>query len=203
MDTAQIGGARPWYGGCFVLELMGPAIVFAVLAVAAPPVEVAEAPVVAVRQDRPFAIWIEPELAVEAVEREFSGSGYGAPGIGLLPLGIEVGRQLGSRALVSLALAAFPVANVARAQVLLGGRFYFGARSWAPYLALAGGRMTVGIDDTGGKVQTHWLAVAGPGVELALRGGFSWTTDLLLGPDIGSESTQLSARLRIGLGYRF
>jgi hypothetical protein len=182
---------------------MGPAILFAFFAAATAPVEVADTSAVAVRQDRPFAVWIEPELGIEAVEREFAGPGYGPPGLAPLPFGIELGRQLGPRAFVSLSLADFPVHNVARTQVLLGARYYFTPGTWAPYLAVAGGRMTVGIDDTGGRIDTHWLALAGPGVELALAGGFSWTTDFLLGPDVGPASTQLAARLRIGFGYRF
>jgi len=153
----------------------------------------------AVRQDRPFAIWVEPEL-----------TGLLGSNSGVLPLGLEVGGQIGRRVLLSLALARFPSANVERSAVMLGGRFYLGTRAFAPYLAAVAGWMRAGVDDTGGLSETHRFAAVGVGEELALRGGLSLTGDILVGPDLvtdARDSSQTAWRasgwLRLGVGYRF
>ncbi len=162
---------------------------------------------VAVREDRPFAVWVEPQLTAFSF-----GSGradiFGSD-VGVLPLGIELGGQI-RHVFLSLALARLPVANVERDQVMLAGRFYLGERTWAPYLAAALGWMTAQLDDSGGENESHRFAAAGIGEELALQGGFSLTGDLLLGPDFvkgrfssSYDNVNFSGWLRLGIGYRF
>ena len=169
------------------------------LASMAAPVAAPDADAGAVRQDRPFAIWVEPEL-----------TGLLGSNSGVLPLGLEVGGQIGRRVLLSLALARFPAANVERNAVMLGGRFYLGTRAFAPYLVAVAGWMRAAVDDTGGLSETHRFAAAGVGEELALRGGLSLTGDILVGPDLvtdARDSSQTAWRasgwLRLGVGYRF
>jgi hypothetical protein len=166
-----------------------------------------DTPAVAVRADRPFAIWVEPQLTAFSL-----GSGRAdllGSDVGVLPLGIELGGQI-RRVFLSLALARLPVANVERDQVMLAGRFYLGEQAWAPYLVAAAGWMTVELDDTGGESESHRFAAFGIGEELALQSGFSLTGDLLLGPDFvkgrfssGYDNVNLSGWLRLGIGYRF
>jgi hypothetical protein len=162
---------------------------------------------VAVRQDRPFAVWVEPELTAFSL-----GSGrtdlFGSD-MGVLPLGIELGGQI-QRVFLSLALARLPVPNVERDEVMLAGRFYLGEQTWAPYLAAAIGWMTAEIDDSGGETESHRFAAIGIGEELALQRGFSLTGDLLIGPDFvkgrfssSYDNVNLSGWLRLGIGYRF
>jgi hypothetical protein len=170
-------------------------------------VATADRPAVAVRQDRSFAVWVEPELTAFSF-----GSGRAdllGSDVGVLPLGIELGGQI-RRVFLSLALARLPVANVERDEVMLAGRFYLGDQTWAPYVAAAVGWMTEGIDDSGGESQAHRFAAAGIGEELALQSGFSLTGDLLLGPDFvkgrfssSYDNVNLSGWLRLGIGYRF
>ncbi|HEY6475225.1 MAG TPA: hypothetical protein VI456_01515 [Polyangia bacterium] len=187
------------------------ASVFVVTLVAAMPTATAVAApdmaAIAVREDRRFAIWVEPQLTAFSL-----GSGRAdllGSDVGVLPLGIELGGQIG-RVFLSVALARLPVANVERDEVMLAGRFYLGERTWAPYLAAAVGWMTAEIDDSGGESESHRFAAAGVGEELALRNGFSLTGDLLLGPDFvkgrfssSYDNVNLSGWLRLGIGYRF
>ena len=185
------------------------AFVFTLMAAmpAATTVAATDTPAVAVRADRPFAIWVEPQLTAFSL-----GSGRAdllGSDVGVLPLGVELGGQI-RRVFLSLALARLPVANVERDQVMLAGRFYLGEQSWAPYLVAAAGWMTVELDDTGGESESHRFAAFGIGEELALRSGFSVTGDLLLGPDFvkgrfssGYDNVNLSGWLRVGIGYRF
>jgi hypothetical protein len=162
---------------------------------------------VAVRLERPFAVWVEPELTAFSL-----GSGRAdvlGSDLGVLPLGIELGGQI-RRVFLSLALARFPADYVQHDQVMLAGRFYLGERAWAPYAAAAVGWMTAHIDDSGGQSDLHRFAIAGIGEELALRDGFSLTGDLLLGPDFvkdrfstSYDKVNLNGWLRLGIGYRF
>src|SRR3954452_20363376 len=115
---------------------------------------------VAVRTDRPFAVWLEPQLTALSL-----GSGRDnllGSEVGVLPLGIELGGQI-RRISLSLALARLPVANIQRHEVMLTGRFYLGEQLWAPYLAAAVGWMTAEIDETGGQSASHRFAAAGFG----------------------------------------
>jgi hypothetical protein len=175
--------------------MLGPSLLLVTLASMAAP----DADALAVRQDRPLAIWVEPELI-----------GLLGSDTGVLPLGLELGGQITPRVLLSLALARLPAANVERNEVMLGGRFYLDTRAWAPYLVTVTGWMRAGVDDTGGLSETHWFAAAGLGEELALRGGFSLTGDILIGPDRVTDARDSSQKtwhasswLRLGVGYRF
>ena len=177
--------------------MLGPSLLLVTLAAVAAPAVAPDAE--AVRQDRPLAVWVEPEL-----------TGLLGSDSGVLPLGLEVGGQISRRVLLALALARFPAANVERTAVMLGGRFYLGTRAWAPYLVAVGGWMRVGVDDTGGLSETHRFAAAGLGEELALGGGFSLTGDILIGPDLVTDARDSSQKtwrasswLRLGVGYRF
>jgi hypothetical protein len=192
--------------------MVGPTILLVTLAVATTPVaataSVPEAAAPVVRQERPFAVWVEPQLTALSL-----GSGradlFGSD-VGVLPLGIELGRQIAGRGFLSVALARFPAQNIARNEVMVAGRYYLGEQRLAPYVAAAVGWMSELIDDTGGREETHRFVVAGAGAELALPSGFSVIGDILLGPDFvdderdpGHETTHLSGWLRVGLGYRF
>ena len=179
--------------------MLGPSLILVTLAAVAAPVVAPDADPVAVRQDRPLAIWVEPELI-----------GLLGSDSAVLPLGLEVGGQISRRVLLALAVARFPAANVERSAVTLGGRFYLGTRAWAPYLVALAGWMRAGVDDTGGLSETHRFGAAGVGEELALRGGFSLTGDLLIGPDLVTDARDSSQKtwrasswLRLGVGYRF
>jgi hypothetical protein len=190
--------------------MLGVPVLLVAFAAAMPTATTVAAPdtaAVAVREDRPFAIWVEPELTAFSL-----GSGRAdllGSDVGVLPLGIELGGQI-RRVFLSVALARLPVAYVERDQVMLAGRFYLGEKTWAPYLAAVFGWMTEGIDDSSGETEAHRFAAAGIGEELALRSGFSLTGDLLLGPDFvkgrfssSYDNVNLSGWLRLGIGYRF
>jgi len=190
--------------------MFGPPVLLAALAAATPTattVAPSDAATVPVREERPFAIWVEPQLTAFAF-----GSGRAdilGSDVGALPLGIELGGQI-RRVFLSLAIARLPVANIERDEVMLAGRFYLGKRAWAPYLAAAVGWMTEEIEESGGEHDSHLFAAAGIGQELALRNGISLTADLLLGPDFlkdrfssSYDNVNLSGWLRLGIGYRF
>jgi hypothetical protein len=183
-------------------------LLIAVATATPPDAAVTQQPTIAaVRQERPFAVWAEPELIAFSL-----GSGRAdllGSDVGVLPLGIEFGGQI-RRFFFSLALASLPVANIEHDEVMLAGRFYLGEQTWAPYLAAALGWMKAEIDDSGGQSETHRFALAGLGEELALRWGLSLTGDVLLGPDLvkgrfssSYDNRNLSGWLRLGLGYRF
>lgn len=179
--------------------MLGPSLLLVTLASVTAPLVAPDAAPIAVRQDRPLAVWVESEL-----------TGSIGSDSGVLPLGLEVGGQISRRILLSLALAHLPAANVERSAVMLGGRFYLGTRAWAPYLVALAGWMRAGVDDTGGLSETHRFAVVGAGEELALRGGFSLIGDILLGPDLVTDARdanqktwRASSWLRLGVGYRF
>jgi len=190
--------------------VLGAPVLLVILAAATPAATEAapaETTAIGVRQERPFAVWFEPELIAFSF-----GSGRAdllGSDVGVLPLGIELGGQI-RRVFLSVALATLPVANIERDEVMLAGRFYLGEQSWAPYVAAAVGWMKAEIDDSGGQSETHRFAVAGVGQELALRNGISLTGDLLLGPDFvkgrfssSYDNLNLSGWLRLGVGYRF
>ncbi len=149
----------------------------------------------AVRQRRPVAAWIAPEAALDANTT------------GLLPLGLQVAWQLHGPFALTFGAAWLPAANVERRQATLGARWYLSAGELAPYLAADLGAARQGIDDTGGQVWQHRFAAAGLGVELATPSGFSFSTDLTLGPDhvtdYSTDAWRLAAWYRLGLGYRF
>lgn len=171
-----------------------PSVLFVTFVAATSPATAPDAAAIPVRQDRPIALWLEPELLL------------GSQG-GVLPLGLELGGQIFRRGFLSLALARLPAPNVERNEIMLAGRFYLGDQAWAPYLLATAGWMRAGIDDTGGESETHRFATLGLGAELALRNGFSLTGDLTFGPDLvidpfGDETRHLAAWLRLGLGYR-
>jgi hypothetical protein len=190
--------------------MFGAPLLLATLAAATPtPTTVgAPAPAVApVREERPFAIWLEPQLTAFSF-----GSGRAdilGSDVGALPLGIELGGQI-RRVFLSLAIARLPIEHIERDEVMLAGRFYLGEWVWAPYLAAAVGWMTEEVEETGGQHDSHLFAAAGIGQELALRNGISVTADLLVGPDFlkdrfssSYDDVNLSGWLRVGIGYRF
>jgi hypothetical protein len=165
----------------------------------------AQAPPPVRRPDRPFAVWVAPQITFHSF-----GSGradIAGSDVGVLPLGLEAGWQVHGPLLISFGLARFPVANIQRTQATLGARWYLSDGLVAPYLAAEIGRMRQELDDTGGATADHSFAAAGAGVEVATTSGFSLTTDFELGPEYQSSyagaSWHLSAWLRLGLGYRF
>jgi hypothetical protein len=153
----------------------------------------AEAP--AVRQERPVAAWIAPELTFDSL------------GTGVLPIGLQVAWQVHGPFALTFGAVWLPAANVERRQATLGARWYLAGGELAPYLSADVGAARQGIDDTGGQVRQHRFAAAGLGVELATRSGFSLTSDLELGPDhvtdYSTDAWRLTAWWRLGLGYRF
>ena len=149
----------------------------------------------AVRQERPIAAWVAPEVTFGSAER------------GALPLGIEVAWQVHGPFCLTVGGAWLPAANVERTQLTLGARWYLTSGELAPYVAAEVGAARQGIDDTGGQVAEHRFGAAGIGIELATRSGFTLTTDLELGPDhvtdYSTSAWRFAAWYRLGLGYRF
>ena len=152
----------------------------------------------AIREQHATAVWFEPQLMFHSL-----GNGRA------LPLGVEVGRQLTPRLLLSAAIAHLPIANISATQVSAGARWYFRDNIFTPYLAIELGVLNLEEDDTGGQTHTNVFAAAGPGAELTLPRGFSIMTDLQLGPEnggrVGTDERvwHFSAWYRIGVGYRF
>lgn len=159
------------------------------------------------RAQRPFAVWADPQLFFHGLGS--NRAGFVGSDMSAFPLGIEVGRQLGDRVLLSASFAYRPWKQIEARMATLGGRWYLTTGLLAPYLAAELGWKREATDDTGGRTHDDLFAAAGPGVELALGSGLSFTTDLLLGPeDAGDPRSSgrtwyLSAFYRVGLGYRF
>jgi hypothetical protein len=159
-----------------------------------------------VRSGRPTAIWFEPQLRFHSF-----GTGradlFGSD-MSLLPLGLEIGRQLGRRALVSLTAAWLPISDGSQELIAATGRLYARDQSCTPYLGVA-----LGLVRQNGEVtsETNPFAMAGPGYEATLPNGVSLSADVLVGPEKRADdddktwasSWHLSAFTRVGVGYRF
>jgi hypothetical protein len=169
-----------------------------------PVVEVERRPV---REEHPTAVWFEPLIRFHAF-----GSGradaFGSDAMAL-PLGLEVGHRLGP-AFVTVSLADLPVDEVRQTMVAAGARVYHGTGPVASYLAAELGAIREQIRE-GSPFVLNPFAMLGPGLELALRGGFSVTTDFLIGAENRGDgperswtsSWHVSGLFRLGVGARF
>ncbi|HVX93939.1 MAG TPA: hypothetical protein VHK47_03420 [Polyangia bacterium] len=159
-----------------------------------------------VREELATGAWFEPLLRFHAI-----GSGR-ADVLGSdaspLPLGIEVGHRVGP-AFVSVSLADLPI-DARQTLAAAGVRVYHGTGLAATYLAAQVGAIRERIRE-GSPLVVNPFAMLGPGLELALRGGFSATADFLIGAENRGDgperswtsSWHLSGLFRLGVGARF
>jgi hypothetical protein len=160
------------------------------------------------REQRPTAVWFEPQFRANALQilllKAPGAPGYYIAGSDVFPLGVEVARQPWRRVMLSGAVA-YDRSSIYRAlEFMAGARRYLGDGALAPYLAAEAGILDA-------RTHTDVFTVAGVGVELTLRNGFSLMTDVQLGPEnSGSSETppgprvwHFSAWCRLGIGYRF
>ena len=123
-------------------------------------------------------------------------------------LGIEVGHRVGP-AFVSVSLADLPI-DARQTLAAAGVRVYHGTGLAATYLAAQVGAIRERIRE-GSPLVVNPFAMLGPGLELALRGGFSATADFLIGAENRGDgperswtsSWHLSGLFRLGVGARF
>jgi hypothetical protein len=172
-----------------------------------PPVPVAEVQRLPVREERATGVWFEPLLRFHAI-----GSGRAdilGSDASPLPLGLEVGRRVGP-AFVSVSLADLPVDEVRQTLAAVGVRVYHGTGPAATYLAAQVGAIRERIRE-GSPFTVNPFAMVGPGLELAMRGGFSATADFLIGAENRGDgperswtsSWHVSGLFRLGVGARF
>ena len=154
----------------------------------------AEAPATKdVQRDGVVAVWFAPAVMPQAD----------------LPLAVQVGVQLGPRAMITAWYGALPIANIRASAWSVGARWYLGEAALAPFLTAEGGKLVREQDDTGGRQDNYAFASMGIGLEKVWAHHFSLAGDVQAGPghrDAGSYHEAgwvLWSQLRLAVGLRF